>query len=63
MSTVRLFWKPRVSKKKRAAILKWVKQHYRSAKDLGDYIELHAPNHCTKFVWIFMFSKAFRDLQ
>jgi hypothetical protein len=63
MRTVRLIWRPRISKKKRAVILKWIRQHYRKVTDYGDYVQLRAPNDCTKFIWIFMFSKTFSDLE
>lgn len=63
MRTVRLIWKRRVTKLNKAAILKMIQQHYRNAKDVGDAVELRAPNKCTKFLWIFMLSNTFKDLE
>jgi hypothetical protein len=63
MRTVRLTWRPRVSKKKRAAILKWTRKHYPGARDRGIYLELKSPNDDTKFIWIFMFSKTFNNIE
>ena len=63
MKVVRLTWRPRVTKAKRAAVLKWIRQHYDSVVDHGDYLELHAPERSTQFMWIFMFSKAFTEIE
>lgn len=63
MTAVRLIWRTRVPKKRRAAIVKWVRQHYDSVKDRDDYLELKAPKGCTKFIWIFMLSKAFKEIE
>jgi hypothetical protein len=63
MRTVRLTWKPRINRKKRAAILKWIRRFYSTARDRGEYIELLATNKDTKFIWIFMLSKTFKDLE
>lgn len=63
MRTVRLTWKQRVTKKKKAAILKWIRLYYSTARDRGDYVELHAGKQDTKFIWLFMFSKTFNDME
>jgi len=52
-----------VSRKKRAAMLEFVRQHYESARDLGTCLELKAPNDDTKYVWIFMLSKTFNNIE
>jgi len=44
-------------------MVKWIRLHYRKVADYGDYVELRAPNDCTKFIWIFMLSKTFSDLK
>jgi len=62
--TVRLTWKKsRITKAKRAAIVKWTRQHYDTARDMGRYMELKAPNSDTKYIWIFMLTKAFSDIE
>jgi hypothetical protein len=61
MRIVRLKWRPRINRKKRAAMLKWIREHYKNAKDDGECVVLRAPNNDTKFVWIFMLSKTFSD--
>lgn len=63
MRAVRLIWKTRVTRKQRAAILEWIRKHYPAAKDRGGFVELRAGQDDTKFVWIFMFSKTFKDLE
>lgn len=63
MRTVRLIWKARVNRKTREGILKWIRLFYSTAKDRGDFVELLAPKDDTKFIWIFMFSKTFKDLE
>ena len=63
MRTVKLTWKKRVNRKTRAAILKWIRLFYATAKDRGEFVELLAGKDDTKFVWIFMFSKTFTDLE
>jgi hypothetical protein len=63
LRTVKLTWKKRVNRKKRAAILKWTREHYPSARDRGTYLELKSPNDDTKFIWIFMLSKTFNNLE
>jgi hypothetical protein len=63
MRTVRLTWKPRINRKKRAAVLKWIRRFYSTAKDRGDCVELLAPNNDTKFVWIFMMSHCFTEIE
>ena len=63
MRTVRLTWKARVPKYKRAAMVQWIRKHYDNAKDRGSYVELRAGNRDTKFIWIFMLSKTFRDME
>ncbi len=63
MRTVRLTWKKRVSRKKKSAILKWIRKFYATARDRGEAVELLAPNNDTKFIWIFMLSKTFKDME
>jgi len=63
MRTVKLIWRPRISRKKRAVMLTWIRQHYDSARDYGEFVELKAPNDDTKFIWIFMLSKTFKDMR
>jgi hypothetical protein len=63
MRSVRLTWKPRVTRKKRAAILKWIRRFYSTARDRGEYIELLAANKDTKFIWIFMLSNTFKEIE
>ncbi len=43
--------------------MKWTKQHYDEVKDMGEYLRVKAPREDTKFIWIFMLSKTFKDLQ
>ncbi len=63
MRTVKLFWKSRVTLKRKADIVRYTKIHYDEVKDCGGYLRLKAPRNDTKFVWIFMLSKTFRDLE
>jgi len=64
MRTVRLTWKKsRMTKKKKAAVVKWTRQHYDNARDMGPYMELKAPVNDTKYIWIFMLTKAFSDIE
>jgi hypothetical protein len=63
MTTVRLFWKERVSKKKRAEMVRWIRTFYPKASDQGSYVQLRAVNQDTKFIWIFMLARTFRDLE
>ena len=63
MKSVRLHWKPRLSKRKRAATLKWTRRFYATARDRGEYLELLAGKNDTKFIWLFMMSKAFKDIE
>ena len=63
MRTVRLTWRPRVSKAKRATILKWVRRHYDSARDCGEWLELKAANKDTKYIWIFMMARTFKEIE
>jgi hypothetical protein len=63
MRTVKLTWKNRVNRKTRAGILKWIRRFYSTARDRGDFVELLAGKDDTKFIWIFMFSKTFKDLE
>jgi hypothetical protein len=61
--TVKLTWKKRLNRKKRTACLKWIRMFYSTARDRGDFVELLAGKDDTKFIWIFMFSKAFSNLE
>jgi hypothetical protein len=63
MRTVKLTWKKRVNRKTRAAILKWIRKFYATARDRGEFVELKAGNQDTKFIWIFMFSKTFNEIE
>lgn len=63
MRTVKLTWKKRVNRKTRTAILKWIRRFYSTARDRGDFVELMATNRDTKFIWIFMLSKTFTDIE
>jgi hypothetical protein len=63
MKIVRLIWRPRISKKKRAVVLKWVREYYNTVRDRGEYLELKAPDRDTKFIWIFMLSKTFSEIE
>ena len=63
MRTVRLTWKKRVPRRKRAAILAWTRKFYSTARDRGDYLELLAGTNDTKFIWIFMLSKTFSEIE
>jgi len=60
---VRLIWKSRVTRAKRAAIMAWIRKHYNRARDMGDCVEIYPPHDCTKFIWIFMLSKTFKDIE
>jgi hypothetical protein len=63
LRTVKLIWKPRISRKKRAVMLDWIRKHYDTARDRGEFVELKSPKDDTKFIWIFMLSKTFKDLE
>lgn len=63
MRNVKLIWKKRLNRKKRAAVLKWIRKFYSTARDRGEFVELLSGKDDTRFIWIFMFSKAFRDLE
>ncbi len=63
MRTVKLFWKPRSTKAQRAAAIRWTKEHYDEVKDAGEYLRLKVQRYDTKYIWIFMLSKAFKDLE
>jgi hypothetical protein len=63
LRTVKLTWKKRVTRKKKVAILKWIRRFYSTARDRGDFVELLAGNDDTKFIWIFMFSKTFNNIE
>jgi hypothetical protein len=63
MKIVRLTWRPRISKKKRAFMLKWIREHYDTVRDYGEYLELKAANRDTKYIWIFMLSKTFSNIE
>lgn len=63
MRTVRLTWKPKLNRKKRAAMLQGIRKVYDTARDHGDYVDLLVPEDDTKFIWIFMLSKAFKDME
>jgi len=39
-----------------------IRLHYDTA-NRGEFVELRAPKDDTKFIWIFMLSKTFRNLQ
>ena len=63
MRTVKLFWKSRVTKKNKANFIRAAKEVYDEVKDTGEYVEMVVPNECTKFIWLFMLSRMFKDLQ
>lgn len=63
MRNVKLIWKTNVTKKSRAAVMRWIKEHYPSAKDVGPVVEFKASNRDTRYIWIFMFSHTFSNLQ
>jgi hypothetical protein len=52
-----------VNRKTKTAILKWIRRFYSTARDRGEFVELLAGENDTKFIWIFMFSKTFKDLE
>jgi hypothetical protein len=62
MRVVRLIWKKRVSKKRRATVCKYISRHYR-VRDDGVAVVLRAPKDCTKFLWMFMMLKDFSDIK
>ncbi len=43
--------------------MKATKQYYPTAKDKGDYLELKAPRNDTKYIWLFMLTKLFNNIQ
>lgn len=63
MRIVKLFWKSRVAKKRKAKFIQAAKTCYNEVRDCGDYARLKVPNDCTKFLWMFMLSKLFKDLK
>jgi hypothetical protein len=52
-----------VTRKQRTATLAWVRKFYSTARDRGDFVELLAGKDDTKYIWIFMFSKVFIELE
>lgn len=63
MRTVKLTWKKRLPKRRRNAVIKWIRKFYSTARDRGEFVELLAGNDDTKFIWIFMLSKSFTDIE
>jgi hypothetical protein len=63
MKNVTLFWKPRLSQKKRREIVSWIEHHYIPVESNSESITIKAADRDTKFVWIMMISKAFRDIK
>jgi hypothetical protein len=61
--TVDLVWRGRVSKKHRRMIVQTFRQFYPQARDSGESLRLRALNNDTKYIWLFMFIKAFSDIR
>ena len=63
MRTVRFLWKSRITKARKRDVVAAFKEFYDLVTVEEEYLEIKAPKDDTKFLWLFMLSKAFSDLK
>jgi hypothetical protein len=60
---ITLYWRPRISQRKKKSALAWIKKYYQWVKWNNDFITFNTVRADTKYIWIFMFSKAFDRIE
>lgn len=62
MTNVTLYWKPRLSRKRREMTSRWLARHYALVESNARLITIKVADRDTKFIWIFMLSHAFTEI-